>query len=554
MNIELILLILSGAVFAAALFVVPAVRNRIKRKRAIIAGFGAVSNNRLRDLTIPALWERYAERYPSPLHVDDLTWSDLEMDEVFERVDRCQSSIGQNWLYLLLRRADADGTAAERLVRHMAALEDADLRVAVQMQLSALGKNQGHGVETLVFEPEVFQLPHAWRYPVQAALPLLTIPVFFLSVPVAALCLAACLMLNIVTFLQTKRRTDSPLNTVAYFLRLLRYAKKLRKLLDDRCPDSAAEFGAALEPFQSVERASGMLFSSNSDAMMLADLIGMLTLIPAVQYCRTIRLIGKKTDGMLRLIELVGELDAAASTLSFRSSLPVYAVPEFSETLQVTAAGLYHPLIDAAVPYDVATEKNMLLTGSNASGKSTFIKAIAVNILLAEKLNTCCAAHFCVKRLPVISSMAVTDSTVDGESYYIAEIKSMRRILRLVDAGQECYIFIDEILKGTNTVERISASAAVLGYLAEKRCFCAAATHDIELTAMMADRYDNVHFSEQITDSGVAFDYLLRPGPSRTRNAIKLLEHYGFPAAVITDANKNVAALEARHMDQRTEK
>jgi DNA mismatch repair ATPase MutS len=106
------------------------------------------------------------------------------------------------------------------------------------------------------------------------------------------------------------------------------------------------------------------------------------------------------------------------------------------------------------------------------------------------------------------------------------------------------YCFIDEILRGTNTIERIAASASVLESLVGKNTLCMAATHDIELTRILAEQYDNRHFSEIVDEDGVRFDFLLKPGPTQTRNAIRLLSQLGYPENVITKANIRAAHFE----------
>ena len=101
-----------------------------------------------------------------------------------------------------------------------------------------------------------------------------------------------------------------------------------------------------------------------------------------------------------------------------------------------------------------------------------------------------------------------------------------------------CYI--DEILKGTNTIERIAASASVLEYLHDKNCLCMVASHDIELTSILKDKYDNYNFCEQITDDGIIFDYKLKQGASQTRNAIKLLDFMNFDSSIVGNAESRV--------------
>ena len=203
-------------------------------------------------------------------------------------------------------------------------------------------------------------------------------------------------------------------------------------------------------------------------------------------------------------------------------------------------------MLKTPVPNDVDVTKNLLLTGSNASGKSTYIKAIALNAIFAQTLNTCCATAFALKPAPIITSMGVADNIVGGESYFVVEIKSMRRIVYAASDELEFYCFIDEILKGTNTVERIAASASVLQFLHQQNCICVAATHDLELTEILRTQYLSNHFSEQITSAGMLFDYKLKAGPSQSKNAIKLLAFFDYPEAVVNNANELAQTIDAK--------
>ncbi|MGD1822847.1 MAG: MutS-related protein, partial [Pleomorphochaeta sp.] len=131
--------------------------------------------------------------------------------------------------------------------------------------------------------------------------------------------------------------------------------------------------------------------------------------------------------------------------------------------------------------------------------------------------------------------MALRDNIEIGESYFMAEIRSLRRIMDECKK-QRCVCFIDEILRGTNTPERIAASTAVLRVLHKTKSMCLVASHDIELTEILDEIYDNYHFSEHFEKEEVVFDYLLKKGPSKSRNAIRLLEYMGFDEQVVIDA------------------
>jgi DNA mismatch repair ATPase MutS len=216
-----------------------------------------------------------------------------------------------------------------------------------------------------------------------------------------------------------------------------------------------------------------------------------------------------------------------------------FCIPEFKEDNSIEFDGIYHPLLEKAVLNNGKISRNSIVTGPNASGKSTFIKALAVNSILAQTINTCTASKYCINRSLVMTSMAVRDSLIQGDSYFITEIKSLKRVLDKMDKiPVTC--FIDEILRGTNTIERIAASSCILRHLSEKDCLCMVASHDIELTKIMEGSYNNYHFSEKVGDEGVSFDFKLKDGAANTRNAIRLLGFLDYDKNIVDSANQMV--------------
>ncbi|MBP3296251.1 MAG: hypothetical protein J6M27_06695, partial [Lachnospiraceae bacterium] len=180
---------------------------------------------------------------------------------------------------------------------------------------------------------------------------------------------------------------------------------------------------------------------------------------------------------------------------------------------------------------------SMLLTGSNASGKSTFLKTVALNQLLSQTLYFACADEFHADFHRIYTSMSLRDDLEHQESYFMVEIRAMQRILEAGRReGAKIACFVDEVLRGTNTVERIAASTEILKYMAQQGYFCAAATHDIELTSLLEDVYENYHFSEEIKDGDVLFNYRLQEGKAQTRNAIRLLSVMGYEESIIEQA------------------
>ncbi|MDR0949198.1 MAG: DNA mismatch repair protein MutS, partial [Lachnospiraceae bacterium] len=235
-----------------------------------------------------------------------------------------------------------------------------------------------------------------------------------------------------------------------------------------------------------------------------------------------------------------GRLEASISIASYRATLgDEWCVPQFHERTQIHVTDLYHPLLQNPVKNTIYTDGGVLLTGSNASGKSTFLKTVALEILLAQTIHTATATSYQAPFVRLLTSMSLRDDLTSGDSYYMAEIKSLKRILDAKKIpGEPVVCLIDEVLRGTNTVERIAASVEILKSLTDGAGICFAATHDIELTRLLQGKYVNYHFEEIIKEGDISFPYLLQKGSASTRNAILLLEIMGYPNEIITEAQE----------------
>ena len=273
------------------------------------------------------------------------------------------------------------------------------------------------------------------------------------------------------------------------------------------------------------------------------DYVRILFHVDLIKISTMVHEIKKYEAELLLLYEEIGKIDTMLSIASYRASLGAYAVPEFEKGAGnagvLTIQGMYHPLVENPVRNDLAMKKSILLTGSNASGKSTFLKAAAINILFAQTIHTVCAGRYSASFYRIFSSMALRDDILAKESYFVVEVKSLKRLFDREKASDiPVFCFVDEILRGTNTVERVAASSLLLEALAGKNAVCMAATHDIELTYLLEDIYENYHFEERVADGTISFDYLLKEGRAKSRNALLLMESLGFEKEITEKAKK----------------
>ncbi|NFA12198.1 DNA mismatch repair protein MutS [Clostridium botulinum] len=274
---------------------------------------------------------------------------------------------------------------------------------------------------------------------------------------------------------------------------------------------------------------------------IIRDYIKMFFLLDVIKFEKTNLIIGKNKDDLKNIYEFIGTIDCCISIASYRKSLKYYTKPVFVSlhgSKQLEFKDMYHPLIKEPVSNSCEIYKSILITGSNASGKSTFLKTVAINSILGETIYTCLANKYKSPYFKIYTSMALRDNLTGNDSYYIVEIKSLKRIMENINDKIPCLCIIDEILRGTNTVERIAASSEVLNSIANGNCLCLSATHDLELTSILNIVFDNYHFQENITRDKIIFDYKLYHGISKTRNAIKLLSIMGYNDVIVSNAEK----------------
>lgn len=478
--------------------------------------------------------------------LDDVTWHDLDMDRVYRRVNACLSTAGEQCLYHQLRTPVCDAQSHSRLRERIRLFErNEGLRLRVQEALYALG-SAGQADMCAVFQPGQEGPPWQTVYLAMAMLPLIGLGLLAAGVSAGLMLALFAVILNLGFHTWRINRIQAEFGRVNYSVRALRAFRALERLKEPELNALIApEAFDACAACGSLARAGVLGQASLSD---LSAILSGIFLIDLLIYERMKACISEHHADLLRVYEALGELDAAIAIASYRASLDQWCEPELlfdAPAPCFRAEGIGHPLLASPVPNDLPDARALLLTGSNASGKSTFLKSAALCAVMAQTTLTCTAQSCALTPLHVYTSMALEDDLERGESYYIAEIRSVKRILDAAKRGEPVLCAIDEVLRGTNTIERIAASSELLRALEKSGVLCLAATHDIELCHLLEPGFALAHFEERIEDGSMQFDYLLKPGPATTRNAIRLLSLLGYPKE-ITDAAEARAARFAR--------
>ncbi|MGL9726935.1 MutS-related protein [Enterococcus sp. DIV0756] len=528
---------------AAVFFVVLDVFSQIKLRQRVRAQWGKIPRQSQLDKeeSLKTAWQIEKQFHDWDSEVDDLTWYDLNMQNVFELINGTYSSIGSEALYQRLRNYQFNQSAdLEELIQFYEAHPES--REKIQFHFAGLGKRDNNFTKQYIANGKKEKLGNLWLYVLLGVLPLISLILLMFLGPLGLLFLLGSILFNVIFYMIKKANLETELESMRYLVQSISLANQLSKISSPR----QAEIRENLMPLKAIAR-WGFSFrvKSNSEGDILFEYLNLIFMIPFIAYNFVITRLSKHNQEAINLWKVLGEMEVAAAVLNFRTYFPVSCQPTFTEG-GVQAEDIYHPLVDYAVVNPVDWQQDTLVTGSNASGKSTYVKSIAISAILAQTINTAIAEQFTLQPGHVLTSMAVEDDILAGDSYFVAEIKSIKRLLKQVEKGERCYCFIDEILKGTNTIERIAASSSVVTWLAGYPSLSFVATHDIELTEILKNYCDNVHFEETVTEEqGITFDYVLKQGPAVTRNAIALLKVMDYPEKIVTQAQK-----EARCFDE----
>lgn len=494
----------------------------------------------------------FHKREKEGFFIDDITWNDLDMDRIFMLLNQTFSAVGGDCLYDILRKQvfeEKELKYRNRLMLFFA--KNQEIREQVQTILASVRKSGSNSIyENIHVTTEVNIKGKNVQIGFCSAF-FLSLLVFILAPnPGVFLFLLLCVV-NIGAYMTQKQEVDAYLSSFRNVLQLLEAYKKLEKLKIPELEAAMARGIPAQKKLAGFQKRSSLVIDRSSTGGglegMLMDYIRMLTHIDLIKFQDMMKSMKENQKELEELIYTLGYIDSMISIASFRETLPYYTCPEFREEKRayMDVENLYHPLIENPVANSISAKGGILVTGSNASGKSTFLKNIAINSIFAQTIYTCTASSYCAPYFQVMTSMALRDDLGSGESYYIVEIRSLKRILDAAKSGENLLCIIDEVLRGTNTIERIGASSQILAHICKNNVLSFAATHDIELSYMLQEYYENYHFEEEVREKDVVFNYLLKKGRVTTRNAIRLLEMIGYDKTLIEEAKRAVEEFEA---------
>lgn len=495
---------------------------------------------------IKAYFEKNKEN--SFQRLDDNTCFDLNIDNLFTTIDYTYTPIGQQYLYNLLRNIPHE-SSFEKYESWHSHLENKDTEEFIEKTLLKLEDSDAYRICPLFQEEQpTIDNRTATLYNILQFLPFTSLLLCILLGSKIFLFLTIVFFItNMAIHYRNKNKSFLYVRSLPILLKMIKTADKLsqNKEIRELNPyisydiNELSEIKKRLSFFSLEPKLEG---DAAIILWVICEIIKTFFLIEPVSFNRLQIIMQAKRDSVRRIFEFIGLVDTLQSVHKLRREYKC-CIPVYSDSdSKLEGENIYHPIVENCIENSFSmNNRSFIIMGSNMSGKTTFTRTIAINVLVAQSLNTCFADKFTLSKFRLWSSMSINDSLSEGKSYYLAEVLRIKSIISETENGANL-ILLDELFKGTNTVERIAAAKAVLTYLASNhKNRVIAATHDIELHDLLSkSKFESMHFSDNIENNKLSFPYLLKHGSPDKRNAIKILELYNFPQEIVSDAFNTV--------------
>ncbi|PSL30557.1 MutS-related protein [Dyadobacter jiangsuensis] len=484
--------------------------------------------------------------------VSDRTFSDLDLEDVFKFIDRTYSCVGQQYLYHLLRTIPRDRARVHALETTIDIFrKNAAFRQLAADELSKLHKRDAYYISSLFYGQHIAEPKWLLLIKILSGVSLAATALSFFF-PKLLLLLLLLFPVNMGIHYWNKNNLYQYSSSIPQMLTMVELAHRLLSIPEfavservRKSVDSLRSTGLKMSIFKMEARLQSEI---GQIVDYLLELVKALFLVEPILLFSSLRTLKAKRQDINQVFHFAAEADAALSILALRASIPHHCRMDTDlRTEGISAKGMYHPLIWDSVSNDIVLRGQCaLLTGSNMSGKTTFVRTVGINAILGQTINTCFANEFAMPVMKVQSAIRISDDLLDGKSYYLEEVITIKNLVEESAAGERSLILLDELFKGTNSVERIAIGKSVLSYLARQGNLVFVATHDRELADYLSGAYALFHFTEIVENETIHFDYKIKPGKLATTNAIRILDLNKFPAEIVDEAMKLSSELAGR--------
>ena len=527
-------------------------------KKEKVSRYGKLSDTFTNIENIDKYFEIYKLKDTS---VTDEVYNDLNIEDIFHYSNRCISPIGEMILYYKLRHVSTT-TEAEKTEPIIEKISHSfGFREKLETILDNLSKETTHSISNLLDKTITLSKWHKYIKYIPFVYLCIIIPMFLLGQFASLIITSAIiLIINVLIHYWNKLYVEMYIRPLIELLKVKTAASKICSQLDD---DDTNKLKESIDAINLLEKKL-VLFSLNkyieSDlALLVSSVVEFVKLIFLIEPICIYNILRNGNEYKLhskRLIRYVGEWDVLFANASLRSWLKdndcSYSCPVFNhkESNLFRAKGIYNPLIPNCITNDISINNSTIITGSNMSGKSTFLRTIGINIVSSYALNICYASSMELSNCNLNTVLSVSDDINSSKSYFFSEVERIKFAIDMCTKGASNanttnIVLIDEIFKGTNTIERIAISNAVIKYFINtKNAIVIVSTHDIELAKSFTDLLDIFHFDESLCNNKMIYDYKIKFGLEYNRNAIAILKYNNYPIDIVMCAEQNALLMQ----------
>ncbi|MGL5274772.1 MutS-related protein [Myroides sp.] len=478
-------------------------------------------------------------------NISDTTNQDLDLDDVFTFLDRTTSAIGQQYLYHKLHCIKGQSEVRELDDSIDFFIKNEHERLQVQLLLSSLNHKNVYYYHSLFTSDNTItnnklKLAYILNTCMLISLGLNFINLLWLLPVILIFCI------NLVFHYKNKYAQYDQLNATQYFKQVhhtinkLHAFKKLSKTVDFEKTKKATDKLKALYNLTHIFNSDNMFKDEISTLVWLPiEWIKIMLNIELISFQLFLNKAKNSKKELTEVFESIAKIDVSISIASL-SINNMLSKPTFSTTKELLIEDLTHPLIENCITNNIHLEnESLLLTGSNMAGKTTLIRALTLNAILAQTIGYVFATKYKAPFSQISTSIRITDNLNENTSYYLQEVKELKNFIEQSKKTEPQIFVLDEILKGTNTLERISSAYAILKYINTANAIVIVSTHDLELIDLLqTHNYSCQYLQESIINNELHFDYKLKQGKPESTNAIKILELNEFPKEVTALAYK----------------
>ncbi|MBO5115925.1 MAG: hypothetical protein J6C25_00290 [Treponema sp.] len=455
--------------------------------------------------------------------IDEVTAEDLQLEDFLKKYDRnitsCGSEVFHHWLYSIKSKDQI-----LQIQDDLKIIYKSD-RPFLERTLKYVGKqSQGSFIRDLWngFSIDNWVINHFYTL---FLINLITCTI--LCILFTKLFIILFLINNFILYLLTNSNIYHISSSLGYFLKLcfsLSKIEKRQKLSLSQNTPAYKKFSSLFKQLPFFKEGIGGPNSGDIISILL-DYLRIFLNMELFAYKQTEKFIKNNIKDVKEIYLYIGYMDCLLNTCHIMDENKC-CFSKIIEKCEINFMNMNHPLLEDSVPQSRNVSKNLIITGLNMSGKTTFMKSLGLNQILATSFGFCFAENFSTCILNVLSSICINDELLNGKSRYYAEAERIVHIKELLEKSR-CLCLIDEILSGTNSEERIYGSTRILNEFAKNESVLIAATHDTQIAENICSEYAPVYFDGEIDNDKIKFDYKIKEGIVSKKNGLLLLKLLG---------------------------